>query len=436
MTQNRLSRKRARPRRSLVALATILAAGALASVASAHDFWIVPSPFQVPEGGTVEVLGQTSTRFPSSLSAVAVERIGDARVVGEGGATRITDLSVRGKSLVLRQKPAAPGQYLVAVSLVPASVRSPGAAFRRWLELEGAPGEAARLEREGAFQGGDSVARRTIKYAKTLVQVGSGGPRLFAQPAGQALEFVLDADPATARVGDTLSIRLLFQGRPVADAEVHAGAADWPIAEGAQVPEPQDVHLRADAQGVLRLPVTRAGAWNVRGMHVAPAASGARREWDVHWATIVFQVGAAAPASGGGTSGSAALAAPGDSAAVLQTVQRLHRLMEDGDSLGVMALLADDVVILESGDVESRAEYRAHHLAGDIEFARAVKETRTTHRVTVRGDAAWVAGTSTAQGTFRGRAINSSGAELVTLVRSAGGWRIASIHWSSRARRA
>lgn len=436
MTLNPPVRRRAWARRPLVALATITAAGVLASVASAHDFWIVPSPFQVPVGGTLEVLGQTSTRFPSSLSAVAVERVVEARVVGEGSTTRITDLSVRGKSLVLRQRPTTPGQYLVAVSLVPATVRSPATAFKRWLELEGAPGEAARLDRDGAFAGADSVARRTIKYAKTLVQVGSGGPRLFARPAGQALEFVLDADPATVRVGDTLSVRLLFQGRPIAGAEAHAGAADWPIAEGAQVPEPQDVHLRADAQGVLRLPVTRGGVWNVRGMHVAPGSSGARREWDVHWATMVFQVGAGTSASGSATGGSSALAAPGDSAAVVQTVQRLHQLMESGDSLGVMALLTDDVVILESGDIESRAEYRSHHLASDIEFARAVKETRTVHRVTVRGDAAWVAATSTAQGTFRGRAINSSGAELAALVRTPGGWRIAGIHWSSRARRA
>ena len=63
---------------------------------------------------------------------------------------------------------------------------------------------------------------------------------------------------------------------------------------------------------------------------------------------------------------------PADSAAVAATVQRFHAALAAADSAGAMALLAPEVVILESGDSESRAEYRAHHLAADIEFARAV----------------------------------------------------------------
>ena len=84
--------------------------------------------------------------------------------------------------------------------------------------------------------------------------------------------------------------------------------------------------------------------------------------------------------------------------------------------------------------METVAEYRAHHLPADIEFARAVRETRTMLRVTVLGDVAWSSATSTAEGQFRGRAVNSAGTELMVLVRTAGGWRIAAIHWSSRRR--
>ena len=425
---------RGRGRRRFVAFVTLVGGGLLAAEASAHDFWIIPSGFQIGQGETLEVLGQTSTRFPSSLSAVATPRVADARIVGAAGSTRITELSHRGTSLVLRGRPTAPGQYLVAVSLTPAPARSHAAVFRRWLELEGAPGEAARLEREGAFQGSDSVTRRTLKTAKTIAQVGSGGPRMFGQPAGQPLEFILDADPASLRVGDTLAVRMVYNGRPVARGEAHAGGADWPIAEGAQVPEPQDVHLTATEQGVLRLPITRGGVWNVRGIHVTPGASGTPREWDVHWATLVFQVGGASAATGGAAA-PASRAATTDSADVVQTVRRLDQLLESGDSLGVLALLTDDAIVLESGSIESRAEYRSHHLASDIEFARAVKGTDTIRSVTVRGDAAWVASTSVTQGTFRGRAVNTAGAELVTLVRTAAGWRISAIHWSSRARR-
>jgi uncharacterized protein (TIGR02246 family) len=123
-----------------------------------------------------------------------------------------------------------------------------------------------------------------------------------------------------------------------------------------------------------------------------------------------------------------------DSAAVVAAVSRLHQALATGDSTAVLALLTDDVVVLESGGIESRAEYRHHHLPADIEFARAIKSERKVQSVTVAGDAAWVSATSTTQGEFKGRPVNSAGAELMVLRRVGGAWRIAAIHWSSRRR--
>ena len=125
---------------------------------------------------------------------------------------------------------------------------------------------------------------------------------------------------------------------------------------------------------------------------------------------------------------------PGDSAAVAATVHRFHAALAAADSTAALALLAPDAVVLESGGMESRAEYRSHHLAADVEFARAVTEQRGPVRVRVRGDAAWATSTGTTRGEFRGRAVDSAGAELMVLTRTPEGWRIAAIHWSSRAR--
>ena len=124
-----------------------------------------------------------------------------------------------------------------------------------------------------------------------------------------------------------------------------------------------------------------------------------------------------------------------DSSAVVATVERLHALLEQGDSAAVLELLSPDIAVLESGGYENLSEFRAHHLPADIEFARAVTSTRTLRSVRVVGDAAWVASTSIAQGQFRGRTINSSGAELIVLRRMGTQWKIVAIHWSSRTRR-
>jgi len=92
-------------------------------------------------------------------------------------------------------------------------------------------------------------------------------------------------------------------------------------------------------------------------------------------------------------------------------------------------------MILESGSIETRDEYRAHHLPADIQFARAVPSTRTVTRVAVQGDVAWLVSSSVTQGQNNGRAVNSAGAELVVLRRTTLGWQISAVHWSSRSRR-
>jgi len=121
-----------------------------------------------------------------------------------------------------------------------------------------------------------------------------------------------------------------------------------------------------------------------------------------------------------------------DSTAILAVVNGFHAALAAGDSAAALAFLAPDAVILESGGLESRAEYAAHHLGADMAFSREVPSTRVTTEVFQDGGTAWVASVTTAKGTYRGREISSQGAELMVLSRTAGGWRIRAIHWSSR----
>ena len=127
--------------------------------------------------------------------------------------------------------------------------------------------------------------------------------------------------------------------------------------------------------------------------------------------------------------------AASDSAAVVDVVAKFHAALAAGDSAAVLRLLADEVTILESGGVETRAEYRSHHLPADIGFAMAIRSQRGSVHVRVRGDVAWTTATSTTQGEMNGRAINSVSAESMVLLRTPDGWKISSIHWSSGQRR-
>jgi hypothetical protein len=109
-------------------------------------------------------------------------------------------------------------------------------------------------------------------------------------------------------------------------------------------------------------------------------------------------------------------------------------MLSTGDTAGINALLYPDLKVLEGGTVENLQEYLSHHLSADIEFAKAVKEKRSSFTYRCAGDVAWLISTSTATGTFNGRDINSDGAELLILSRTKKGWQIRAIHWSSARR--
>lgn len=122
-----------------------------------------------------------------------------------------------------------------------------------------------------------------------------------------------------------------------------------------------------------------------------------------------------------------------EAAEAADAVDAFHAALEHGDTAAALALLADDVLILEGGSAErSKAEYAASHLAADAEFSAAVPNVRTRRTARVVGDSAWVASEGRTEGQFNGRPINSLSSETVVLQRDAAGWRITHIHWSSQ----
>lgn len=117
-------------------------------------------------------------------------------------------------------------------------------------------------------------------------------------------------------------------------------------------------------------------------------------------------------------------------------VDAFHAALEHGDTAAALALLADDVLILEGGSAErSKAEYAASHLAADAEFSAAVPNVLSRRTARAVGDSAWVASEGRTEGQFNGRPIHSVSAETMVLRRDAAGWRITHIHWSSQAAR-
>ena len=104
-----------------------------------------------------------------------------------------------------------------------------------------------------------------------------------------------------------------------------------------------------------------------------------------------------------------------------------------GDVDTLKALIAPDVLIFESGGVESSlAEYEDHHMPADIAFMKNMSSEVISRRVIEAGDSAIVLTQSRISGVYKEKEVDLSSTETLVLEEADGQWKIVHIHWSSR----
>ena len=405
-------------RRALVP--TLVATLALVSTASAHDFWIIPDVFNFASDSTIHVSGRAGTRFPAG-SPVQPARVADARMIGAATQTRITQMSVEGNSLRLHEKAPAAGQYVFAVTLNSTPTRSTVAGLLRFLRAEGGASEAARLESTSALAGQDSLVFQATSYATTVVEVGRGGPRAFSMATGLPLSFVPVNDPSALHVGDTLHVKVVGGDKTVPGIGVYGGPAmDMAVATGgaAQMSLP----WTTDANGVLHLPLTKAGAWNLRAAWVYRQSGAAANDWKIARSTFVFGVREQASQTASGQT---------PEAEVRASVASYNAAMLSKDLPALKALLAPDIVLYEhSVRNVGLDDVWENHLRPEVAGFDNMRAEFTDVRVTATPGMALVMRQYRIQATMRGKPIDAKGNETMVWVRRDGAWRVAHIHYS------
>lgn len=115
-------------------------------------------------------------------------------------------------------------------------------------------------------------------------------------------------------------------------------------------------------------------------------------------------------------------------------VDAFHSALARGDTKAALGVLAEDALIFESGGAErSKAEYAAHHLGADAAFSKAVPSRLTRRHGAAAGNVAWIASEGRTTGTYKGKPVDVVTTETMVLRRTAAGWKIAHVHWSSAA---
>lgn len=251
---------------------------ATATVSLAHDTWIAPRGHSARVGATVVVDMTSGMTFPELDYAIKTERVRESRVRLGGTTADVTDRRAGAKSLELSFEAGREGVATVWVDLAPKSLVLDAAEVAHYLEEIGA---ADTVGREWNSRKGRKRWRETYtKHAKTFVLVGEASKdRSWVDPVGMLLEIVPESDPTSLRVGDTMTVRVLKDGRPL------EGFAIAAVPAGAKTGELR----RTDRAGRVAFVLDRAGGWLLRGtdLYASPTRRG---EWESHFTTLTVEV--------------------------------------------------------------------------------------------------------------------------------------------------
>ena len=257
----------------------------LAVPLAAHDFWIAASDWRVNPGATVTITANVGDdSYPVSQNATAPERVESLRLIGPTSSVSKPVFRILGDALAADVVlPTQAGTYMAVLTVKGRFLSMAPKEFETYLKEEGLDGVLADRTRR---QETDVPSReRYSRQAKTLIRAGAGSSAHVTRPAEIVAELVPDTDLTQARSGDDIAVRLLFEGRPVANAQVSAyGTGAAPIQARRQTG-------RTDANGRVHFKLRGAGPYLLTTTHMVRRTGETGPEavdWESYWVSITF----------------------------------------------------------------------------------------------------------------------------------------------------
>lgn len=264
-----------------------LLALALCGGARAHETWIMPPAFSVKPGTLLDVLLTTGSVFPAPEFNTQSDDVVYARLRQRDRVVELKERTTEPKTLRLRGPALQEGTAVVYALLPPADVQLSLTQIAQYFD-EIRASAAVRAEWAAQRRAQAKWTESFTKQAKACLRVaGADSTTAGARPApdngcqravGLPLEIVPLDSPFGVKAGQTIRVRLLWQGKPMAAASV--GHMVEPGAERR--------FATTDANGIAAIAFDAAGRTMIFSVYLRPLK--AIGNWQSDFTTLTLQV--------------------------------------------------------------------------------------------------------------------------------------------------
>lgn len=254
-----------------------------AAPAAAHDFYLIPERSAPRPGATFRLALHVSDVFPGSPTDWRPDRTHEFFLLDGKGRLDLKDRTPEGKPLMPRVTLRSSGTTVIALVSEPSYIEIAAADFQDYLKHEG---HADILEMRGRMGAAGSPGReRYRRYVKTLVNAGGAASGAALANLNLTIEIIPLAQPADARPGGRLPVRVLMEGAPYGGGQLCATHAGFS--------KEHDAYAwcgRLDADGRASVPIKAPGWQMLRITRMRALAGDDRADWVSYWAALTFEV--------------------------------------------------------------------------------------------------------------------------------------------------
>jgi uncharacterized GH25 family protein len=253
----------------------------LAPLAQAHEFWITPVTASLKVGDTARLTLEVGEYFEGEVLPISSAQTASSQQFSKAGARDLTPaLGQRGANGSIPVALSTPGTNLVTFEGHPNLITLSADTFNAYLHDEGL--DFVKAERQRIGKANSPGRERYRRHVKTLLRVdpAADSDAVASVVVGQRLELVPLNNPLSLKPGGTLTLKVLFEGQPLAGTLVKA----WHKRTGQTL----TVRARSNAQGEVSLDLPHPGAWMVSAVHMVAVTGSQDADWDSFWANLSF----------------------------------------------------------------------------------------------------------------------------------------------------
>lgn len=247
---------------------------------TAHDYWLQPAKFVLAKGESTDVRLFVGDHFASEVERPFQPKMTvKLQLFSSDKSADLKGDGVKDRKPFITMKPANPGGHLVALERDWSLIELKAEKFNDYLEHEGLS-DILEVRRKAGELNSDAKERYR-RYLKALVHVGDRQDAAFSRRIGHRLEIIPATNPSKAGKDDKLAVKVLFDGKPLKNAQVSAyhRSADKVAAQ----------ESRTDAQGNVRFTVDASGLWLIRLVHMQRCKADPKIDWESFWCAYTFE---------------------------------------------------------------------------------------------------------------------------------------------------